>query len=188
MCIFNLIIFFILSLIFTKVNTPYMTNILMVITLPISTGLMLSFSFSKDLPGGKYFRSLPNGFEILKKVKYAITISVVLFQIIYPSIICIVNHIKPFMQYPTQSCISTAAFSLVSTGVYITSQIIKTPALQIFFTLISSLFPAAGYLAVVLSDGKIGIVQIAAVIVAVVLIPFSLKIFLNDYKKNYWIN
>ncbi len=190
LCIFNLLTYFILTLIIhtSAESQSELQNLLMIVILSTTPLLMLSNLFSKVMQGNKYIRSLPNDFEIFKKAKYAITLSVILSQIIFSMIICTVNIIKPSMDYGIQSCISITLFSLVGSGVLIIFQIFKNTAAQLIAFFILLLFSFSGFIVVPLNDGKLGIIQIAAGITAVILIPLSTKIMLNDYKKKYWKN
>ena len=187
-CIFSLLIYFIYIILINNKEESFLPNILMTMLFPISTILMIAPSFKKDFPGGKYFRSLPDGFEIFKKIKYAIMISVIIFQIIVPAVICAVNYIHPFMMYGTATCISVAVFSLLGIGVINIIQIFKNTAAQIISGLIILLLSISGVIFVILSDGKIGIILILTGITAIIIIPVSAKIMLNDYKKKYWKN
>ena len=91
------------------------------------------------------------------------------------------------MIYGTATCVSILIFLLLGVGVGNLLSMIPSGAIRggasviVFFAL-----DIVGIISVYAAEGKLGIVQIIAGVIAVVLIPVSYKLMITNYRKNRW--
>lgn len=147
--------------------------------------VILNMTFERTLPGGKFFRSLKDGFNVYGKMRLALMVSSFFIISIYTAIVYILDRaVFHFMANGAAVYISVFTFSLLAIGITNLIQIIK--ARLVFGGMIFLLFIISGALTIVSGNDNIGIVHIIAAVLAVVLIPVSHKLMLADYRKNRW--
>lgn len=148
------------------------------------TGLM---QYDKQLPGGKYFRTVNGGFDTYKKMKNASLIARVIALISIMVVGAIFDRLGLFkLSFGTNDVIYIGAFLLISIGQVNFMNLIKKPAVRGLST--PFIIFAAGLLGVILPnilDGKIYF-ALAVAVIAVPFIVISQKVMLNDYKKRKW--
>ncbi|MBR4628581.1 MAG: hypothetical protein IKO47_12980 [Ruminococcus sp.] len=148
------------------------------------TGLM---HYDRQLPGGKYFRTVKGGFDTYRKMKNASLIARVTALIailIFGAFSHLLGVFK--LSYGISDIIYIGAFLLLSIGEVNFMNYIKNPALRGFLT--PFIIFATGLPGVILPnvfDGNIYI-GLAVAAVAVPFILISQKAMLSDYKKNKW--
>ena len=147
-----------------------------------------NMTYERTLPGGKFFRSLKDGFNVYGKMRLALMISIFFIISIYTAIVYILDRaVFHFMANGSAVYISVFTFSLLAIGITnLTQMIKKNKARLVFGGMIFLLFIISGALTIVSGNDNIGIVHIIAAVLAVVLIPVSHKLMLADYRKNRW--
>lgn len=150
--------------------------------------IISNMTFERTLPGGKFFRSLKDGFNVYGKMRLALMISIFFIISIYTAIVYILNRaVFHFMANGTAVYISVFTFSLLAIGITNLIQTIKNnKARLVFGGMIFLLFIISGTLTIVSGNDNMGIVHIIAAVFSVVLIPVSHKLMLADYRKNRW--
>ncbi|MCR5143548.1 MAG: hypothetical protein K6C68_13690 [Ruminococcus sp.] len=159
--------------------------------LTMDAGIVLMITglvhYDKQLPGGKYFRTVKGGFDTYRKMKNASLIARVIALISIMLVGAVFDRMGLFkLAYGTSDVIYIGAFLLISIGLVNFMNLIKNPAVRGFTT--PFIIFAAGLPGVVLpniSDGNI-YVALAVAVTAVPLILISQKVMLNDYKKRKW--
>lgn len=155
----------------------------------IAVAVISVLTYEKNLPGGKFFRSVKGGFDTYKKMRTALVLSTIIGICLYTGIICVLNTLIPIMIYGTATCISIAVFLLLGVGIINLVNVIKNNLARALLNPILLLaLSLVGVITVYASDGKLGIVHIIAAILAIVLIPISHKLMLASYRKHRWNN
>lgn len=154
------------------------------------TMVVFSFmTFEKNMPGGKFFRSVKGGFDTYKKMKTAQEMSTVISICLFTVIICAVNAVIPIIKNCVSTCVSSAVFVLLGMCIVNFMSIIKNNIVRYMIdTLLMAAIVNIGVLTIAISEGKIGIVQITAAVLTALLIPVSHKIMLSSYRKRRWNN
>lgn len=148
------------------------------------TGLM---HYDKQLPGGKYFRTIKGGFDTYRKMKNASLIARVIALILIMIFGACFDRLGIFkLAHGTSDVVYSGAFLLISIGVVNFMNLIIKPAVTGILTTFA-IFAIAmlGMILPTVLDGNIYF-ALAIAVIAVPFILISQKIMLNDYKKNKW--
>ena len=159
--------------------------------LTIDAGIILTITgfmnYDKQLPGGKYFRTVTGGFDTYRKMKNASLIARVISLILILTFGAAFDLAGIFkLAYGTSDIIYIGAFLLISIGEVNYVSRIRNPAVMGFTTPL--IIIATGLLGVILPnvfDGNICI-ALAVALIAVPFIIISQKSMLNYYEKNKW--
>ncbi|HAG14473.1 MAG TPA: hypothetical protein DCG49_11530 [Ruminococcus sp.] len=159
--------------------------------LTMDTGIILMITglmhYDKQLPGGKYFRTVKGGFDTYRKMKNAALIARIAALtaiMIFGAIIDLLGICR--LAYGTGDVIYIGAFLLLSIGLTNYMNLIKEPAargISAPFIIFAAGLP--GVILPTVFDGNI-FFALAVAAIAIPLIIISQKVMLNDYKKNKW--
>ena len=164
-----------------------MSNMFLAIDGGIVTSLLSLMTYDKEFPGGKYYRSVRGGYDTYKKMRLGNLITAIAVIFLFVGTICAINAIFPILVYGTATCISMLIFLLLGIGIGNLLSMIPSGAIRGGVSVITFFaLDMIGIISVYASEGKLGIVQIIAGVIALVLIPVSYKLMIINYKKNRW--
>lgn len=170
-----------------EVSEELMSNMFFAIQGSIATALLSGFTYEKNIPGGKFFRTVKGGFDTYKKMRTAFTLSTVIMICLFTGIICAINAVIPIMLHGTVTCISVAVFLLLGTGITNLINLLENAlARSVLNIVILFALGLVGVFTVYISNGKLGMIHMTAVILAIMLIPISHRLMLTSYKKHRW--
>lgn len=194
-CYFSLITIFVLFMgirigfdnAYAEICGTLFGNLFFVIFGVMVIALHANMTYEKHLPGGKFFRSIKGGFKTYKKMKTGYLISTTFVVLIYCGVICAINVLFPIMLYGTTTCIATVICLLLGISFENFIGMIKNYQLKslLEFILVFALCFSV-ILAVYATEGRLGMIYITAAVIAVVLLPISHKLMLNNYQKERW--
>ena len=175
----------------TTVWSDYNVSAITNTFLTMDAGIVLMITglihYDKQLPGGKYFRTVNGGFDTYRKMKNASLIARVITLISIMGAGAIIDRLGLFkLAFGTSDVIYIGAFLLISIGLVNFMNLIRNPVVRGLST--PFIIFAAGLLGVILPnilDGKIYF-ALAVAVIAVPFIVISQKVMLNDYKKRKW--
>lgn len=175
----------------TTVWSDYNASAITNTFLTMDAGIVLMITglihYDKQLPGGKYFRTVNGGFDTYRKMKNASLIARVITLISIMGAGAIIDRLGLFkLAFGTSDVIYIGAFLLISIGLVNFMNLIRNPVVRGLST--PFIIFAAGLLGVILPnilDGKIYF-ALAVAVIAVPFIVISQKVMLNDYKKRKW--
>ncbi len=175
----------------TTVWSDYNASAITNTFLTMDAGIVLMITglihYDKQLPGGKYFRTVNGGFDTYRKMKNASLIARVITLISIMGAGAIIDRLGLFkLAFGTSDVIYIGAFLLISIGLVNFMNLIRNPVVRGLST--PFIIFAAGLLGVILPnilDGKIYF-ALAVAVIAVPIIMISQKVMLNDYKKRKW--
>lgn len=165
-------------------------DVCMNIVLSIPVSIMISLTYEKDLPGGKFFRTARNSFELYEKMRTAIITACTVTVVLYCSVLEAMDESGIIKLYHgSESVKSTVVFMIIAMNVGIILQIISNSGARVLTVIIVfNTITSLGAAILKLNNGNIGYVYYAAAIIGSVLLFVNNKIMLSYYKKHRWNN
>ena len=151
------------------------SNIFLALEGGIITTLLSQMTYEKENPGGKLFRSVKGGYDTYIKMRVGNLITAIVVIFLFLGIICAINAVFPILMYGTATCISMLFFLLLNIGIC-----------TLLSMIVSDIIGLIGIMSVLITSGRLGWIQIAAGAAAIVLIPISFKLMINNYKEKRW--
>ncbi len=153
----------------------------------IVIAVTLLSTYEKDEPGGKFFRSVSEGFDAFTKMRTALTLAVPASTIVSLAVIFLINTAAGFDKKIAAICLSTGAFLLLAIALAnFLNMIGSKTARGLLTTLMLMIFGAGGAMLAFEKDDRLGIIQIIAAVLGIVLLPVSNRAFLAHYRKKRW--
>lgn len=163
------------------------SNIFLALEGGIITTLLSQMTYEKENPGGKLFRSVKGGYDTYIKMRVGNLITAIVVIFLFLGIICAINAVFPILMYGTATCISMLFFLLLNIGICTLLSMIPNGAIRGGISVIvSDIIGLIGIMSVLITSGRLGWIQIAAGAAAIVLIPISFKLMINNYKEKRW--
>lgn len=144
-------------------------------------------TYEKDEPGGKFFRSTSEGFAAFTKMRTALTIAVPVSTATSLAFIFIISKATGLNKNIASICLSTGAFLLLAIALAnFLNMIGSKTARGLLTTLMLMIIGAGGAMLAFEKDDRLGIIQIIAAVLGIVLLPVSNRAFLAHYRKKRW--
>lgn len=143
---------------------------------------------AKEDPGGKFFRTVKGGFDTYAKAHTAIICEAAVMIILFFAVAALISKagILPLM-YGIKGCVSSAVFVFLARPAASFFKMIENNALRsITMTLVFYLVVSMGTVTLILTDGRLGWVHVAAAAAAVILTVISEKVVLDNFRKKHW--
>lgn len=170
-----------------EISEKLISNMLFAMVGGVAAAVLSVLTYEKPLPGGKFFRTVKGGFATYKKLRAALELTTVIGICLYAGIISIINAVIPIMLHGTATLVSVAVFLVLGMGVANLINTMKNSLARSIVTVIMQ-FPLSLAGVFTAFDGKLGLVHIIALILAIVLIPVSHNVMLTSYRKHRWDN
>jgi hypothetical protein len=156
----------------------------------IIVALRMSSTFTKSIPGGKFFRTVKGGFDTFKKAHYTMAAEGITVIIIFSIVIGIFDAVgfAP-LRFGTASCVSICIFVTLARAVSSIFAAMKNTIMRLLVSMIVNyIISAMGIVSLILTDGKLCAFHIAAAAAAVVLTVVSEIAVVTSYRKKHWDN
>lgn len=156
----------------------------------IITTIRMNATYNKETPGGKFFRTVKGGFDTFKKAHYSMAAESTVVAFIFCAAAGILSAagFAP-LSYGAASCVSIFIFVVLARAVGSFVSMTDNSILRSVLLIITG-YPIAamGIVSLILTDGKLGAVHIAAAAAAVVLTVLSEITVVRNYRKKHWDN
>ncbi|MBR1592512.1 MAG: hypothetical protein IJ666_05820 [Ruminococcus sp.] len=173
-----------------EITESLISDMFMMMDCTIGIAIIMTLTFEKRLPGGKFFRTTKGGFDTYKKMRAALSIAIITLVVLYISAVYIVNAVGIFpLSNGFGSCVSTAIFLILAVGINNFAYMIKNDVARSLTNLfVFFVFGIIGILSAEVVDGSLGIFHLIMAIMTVGVVPISHKLMLENYRKNRWDN
>lgn len=159
----------------------------MILAPTLATEIMLTHD--RELPGGKFVRTVKGGFSTFAKFRTGMLICMIVQSAGYLALVALINvtGLLPF-KWGMASVAATAISALLTIGLCSFILVIRNYLTRSLLMMITAFaLVAIGPLSLFVTDGKLTIIHLAAAAAAVILTIVSHKFVLAYYKKNRWL-
>ena len=173
-----------------SVHSLWINDMIATIFCGIITTIRICATYNKDVPGGKFFRTVKGGFDTFKKAHYSMAAESAAVAFIFCAVIGILSAagFAP-LSYGAASCVSIFIFVVLARAAGSFVSMTNNSVLRSVLVIITEyLICAMGIVSLILTDGKLGAVHIAAAAAAVVLTVLSEIAVVRNYRKKHWDN
>ena len=150
----------------------------------VMVGVLMQHTFEKTMPGGKFYRSLPEGFTAYRKMRLGMRYLCILVSCLYLGIICAANMVIPFMNHGTAKCVSVLVWLVHALGLADLIQMIPHGTARTVLSSLVTLF--SGFGGVMMVYTGMWYVTVLLAVNALWLLPFSYRAMLNSYRSTRW--
>ncbi len=154
------------------------------LTVSAMVAALMQHTFEKTMPGGKFYRSLPEGFTAYRKMRLGMRYLCILVSCLYLGIICAANMVIPFMNHGTAKCVSVLVWLVHALGLADLIQMIPHGTARAVLSSLVMLF--SGFGGVMMVYTGMWYVTVLLAVNALWLLPFSYRAMLNSYRSTRW--
>ncbi len=157
-------------------------------TMLVLTRMMASYD--KNIPGGKFFRTVKGGFDTYAKAQKAFIVEGAISLILFCMFLAILDAIGIIeIGNGIGSCIALVITIFLARAIASFSRMIKNSITRmIMIMFVFFVVDLLGVLQIEAFGGKIGLLHVVLAVVTIVLTIISEKAVLHNYRKKYWDN
>ncbi|MBQ8960551.1 MAG: hypothetical protein IJ071_04955 [Ruminococcus sp.] len=173
----------------SKLTGSSVTSFIYGLILAPVLGIELLLTYDRELPGGKFFRTVRGGFSTFAKFRTGLTLSMIVQTTVYLAVVLLLQITKLMpLKWGVSCIIATFISALLAIGLCGFAVIIKDNAARsITVTLGTFAVIITGPLSLYITDGRLTLIHLAAAAAAALLIFLSNKFVLAYYKKYRWL-